>query len=215
MDSVRCQPVVELITGPVQVIQGTGNLASGITDQAQICVQEAYVQGLVTDLSNANFYQQNRGGTSCNSPIIPVYMGGVNSGALLQKQIQECQATDFQRNLTAYKRKPIPGSLQMYQRQAGKTAQSHETRGVDWPPVRFQQYLPYIPPPPPAPIIFNAGQPIPPLGPCTNITGFDVSVAIRPSGTILTPEQYSAYINSIDQSQSNNPQYCLNLNNNN
>lgn len=210
MDGVRCQPVVELITGPVPVIQGVGNLASGITDQVQACVQEAYVQKLVTDLSSSNFYQQNRGGTTCNAPIIPVYKGGVSSGALLSKQIQECQATDFQRNLTAYKRKPIPGSLQIFQRQSGNTAQSHETRGVDWPPVRFQQYLPYIPPPPPAPIIYNAGVPIPSLGPCTNVVGVAVSTPLRPNGTILTPEQYSAYINSIDQSQSNNSLYCLN-----
>ena len=212
MDSVRCQPVVEVITGPVLVIQGTGNLASGITDQTQVCVQEAYVQKLVTDLANSKFYQQNNL-NYCPPPIIPKYRGGVSSGALLSKQIQECQATDFQRNITAYKRKPIPGSLQMFQRQSGNTAQSHETKPVDWPPVRFQQYQTYVPPPPPPPIIYNAGQPIPSMGPCTNVIGIDTTTPLRPNGTILTPEQYSAYINSIDQSQSNNPLYCLNKNN--
>jgi len=214
MDGVRCQPVVELITGPVTVIQGTGNLASGVTDQAQICVQEAYVQKLVTDLANSKFYQQNNPCNTSVPPIIPQYRGGVNSGALLSKQIQQSQATDFQRNLTAYKRKPIPGSLQMVQKKNGVSAQSHETKAVDWPPVRFQQYQPYIPPPPPAPVIFNAGQPIPSLGPCTNVGSINTTTPLRPNGTVLTPEQYAAYINSIDLSQSNNPQYCLNLNKN-
>lgn len=213
MDGVRRQGVVELITGPVTVIQGTGNLASGITDQAQACVEEAYVQKLVIDLSNSRFYQQNNV-NYCPPPVIPQYSGGVNSGALLSKQIQQSRATDFQRNLTAYKRKPIPGSLQMAQKQIGVSAQSHETKAVDWPPVRFQQYQTYVPPPPPPPIIYNAGQPIPSLGPCTNVRGIDTTTPLRPNGTILTPEQYSAYINSIDKSQSNNPQYCLNLNKN-
>lgn len=214
MDGVRRQGVVEVITGPVTVIQGTGNLASGITDQTQACVEEAYVQKLVTNLASSQFYQQNNV-NYCPPPIIPTYSGGVSSGSLLSKQIQQSQATDFQRNLTAYKRKPIPGSLQMIQKQNGVSAQSHETKGVDWPPVRFQQYQPYIPPPPPAPIIYNAGVPIPSLGPCTNVVGVDSTTPLRPNGTILTPEQYSAYINSIDLSQSNNPRYCQNLNNNN
>ena len=214
MDGVRRQGVVEVITGPVLVIHGTGNLASGITDQNQACVEEAYVQKLVTNLASSQFYQQNNL-NYCPPPIIPKHRGGVRSSSLLSKQIQESQATDFQRNLTAYKRKPIPGSLHMFQRQSGNTAQSHETKAVDWPPVRFQQYQTYVPPPPPPPIIYNAGQPIPSMGPCTNVIGIDTTTPLRPNGTILTPEQYSAYINSIDRSQSNNPQYCLNLNNNN
>jgi hypothetical protein len=213
MDSVRCQPVVEVITGPVTVIQGTGNLASGITDHNQTCVEEAYVQKLVTNLASSQFYQQNNV-NYCPPTIIPTYSGGVSSGSLLRKQIRECHEANLQMNLAAHKRKPIPGSLQMLQRQKGKTAQSHETKEVDWPPVRFQQYQTYVPPPPPPPIIYNAGQPVPSMGPCTNVVGVDTTTPLRPNGTILTPEQYSAYINSIDQSQSNNPRYCQNLNNN-
>jgi hypothetical protein len=214
MDGVRRQGVVEVITGPVTVIQGTGNLASGITDQAQACVEEAYIQKLVTNLASSQFYQQNNV-NYCPPPIIPQYSGGVSSGALLSKQIQQCQVSDLQLNLTAYKQKQIPGCLQMAQKMSGGSSQNFVNSPVNWPPVRFQQYQTYVPPPPPPPIIYNAGQPIASMGPCTNVIGVDTTTPLRPNGTILTPEQYSAYINSIDQSQSNNPRYCLNLNNNN
>jgi hypothetical protein len=190
----RTVKVVELITGPVTTITGTGNLASGLITLTQEKTAEAFVIQQNFDISNSRFYQQNVP-NSCVPlpPIIPAYAGGQSSGAFLLGQMEQCAATSYlQDNLAALNRKQIP-----------------DCQKFEWPPKRFKQYAPYIPPRPAPLVLPNVGVPIPQLGPCTNVVGFPSSVALRPNpGNPLTVEQYSLYINSITPGVLPNGQQC-------
>jgi len=172
--------IVELITGPVLTVTGTGNLASGITDHIQDGVERAFVAKQTVDISNSRFYQQNYNSNCQPAPIISPFAGGTTSGALLAQQTQQCTLSAFQQNLAALQSRQIP-----------------ESQRLVWPPQRFQQYQPYVPPRPKPVVIANAGQPIPSLGPCTNVIGFPNS-SIRPNpGNPMTIPEYSDYINRI------------------
>ena len=189
----RTVRVVELITGPVTTIKGTGNLASGIIDLTQEKVAEAFVTQQLFDISNSRFYQQNSNNGCLPPPIIPAYAGGQSCGAFLLGQMERCAAdTYLQQNLAALNRKQIP-----------------DCQKFEWPPRRFTQYQPYIPPRPRPLVLPNAGLPIPQLGPCTNVTGNPATIPLRPNpGNPMTVEEFSKYINEITPGVLPNGQQC-------
>jgi hypothetical protein len=186
--------VVELITGPVTVLHGTGNLASGIIDQTLVETEKAFIIRQNIDISNSQFYQQNYNNNCLPPPIIPPYAGGQSSGAFLLGQLEQCSAKEglLQEKLAALQYKQIPDSQQFV-----------------WPPPRFQQYQPYVPPRPRPIVLQNVGVPIPQLGTCFNIPGFPSNIPLRPNpGNPMTIPEFSKYINEITPGVLPNGQQC-------
>ena len=146
----QTRKVVELITGPVPVVQGIGNLASSLIDKTQANVERAFVIQQNFDISNSKFYQQNSNNGCLPPPIIPAYAGGQSCGAFLLGQLEQCSAKEglLQEKLAALQHQQIPDSQQFV-----------------WPPPRFHQYKTYVPPRPRPLVLPNAGEPIPQLGP--------------------------------------------------
>jgi hypothetical protein len=186
--------VVELITGPVPTLLGTGNLASGIIDQTLVETEKAFITKQNIDISNSRFYQQNYNNNCVPPPIIPPYAGGQSCSALLQGQLEQCSAIQglLQEKLAALEYKQIP-----------------DCQKFIWPPPRFQQYKTYVPPRPRSIVITNAGEPIPQLGTCFNIPGFPSNIPLRPNpGNPMTIPEFSKYINEITPGVLPNGQQC-------
>ena len=190
----QTRKVVELITGPVPLVQGIGNLASSLIDQTQANVERAFILQQNFDISNSRFYQQNSNNGCLPPPMIPAYAGGQSCGAFLLGQLEQCSAKEglLQEKLAALQHQQIPDSQQFI-----------------WPPPRFQQYTTYVPPRPRPLIVTNAGQPIPQLGTCTNLPGFPSNIPLRPNpGNPMTIPEFSQYINEITPGVLPNGQQC-------